>query len=87
MPDITQQSLLRRLLMYVHANPDASDSTLGIARWWLDPNEGVDVDALTQVLELLVADGVFAERVGADGRRSFRRICSDDRLRQLLGEP
>ena len=84
MPDPTTTALVRQLLAYTHANPDASDSAQGIARWWLDSTEEVDVQALGNALELLVAAGVFAERIAADGRRSYRRVGSDAQLAALL---
>lgn len=86
MPNLTTPALVRQLLMYTHANPNASDSAQGIARWWLDPSEGVNLQALDKALDLLVSRGVFAERIAADGRRSYRRICSDAQLQQLLAD-
>jgi len=84
MPNVKTKTLVRDLLMYVHANPDASDSAQGIARWWLDPKKEVDVQVLADALKFLVDKGVFAERVAADGRRSYRRSCSDAALLELL---
>jgi hypothetical protein len=84
MPNVKTKTLVRDLLMYVHANPDASDSAQGIARWWLDPVKEVDVQVLADALTFLVDNGVFAERVAADGRRSYRRSCSDATLIELL---
>jgi hypothetical protein len=86
MPDLTTQALVCQLLRYAHANPHASDSAEGIARWWLDPKEGVDVQVLREALEMLVRQGIFEERVATDGRRSYRRSCPDAELRKLLGE-
>lgn len=86
MPNFTTAAIVRQLLMYTHANPNASDSAQGIARWWLDPRVGVDLQALAQALDFLIERGVFAERLGTDGRRSYRRIGSDTQLQQLLAE-
>lgn len=84
MPNITTQAIVCQLLMYVQANPTASDSAQGIARWWLDTKEGVDVQILGEALNFLIARGVFAERVATDGRLSYRRICSDAQTQELL---
>ena len=86
MPYSTTPALVRQLLMYTHEKPNASDSAQGIARWWLDPRVCVDLRALGEALEFLVDRGVFAERLAADGRRSYRRIGSDAQLQQLLAE-
>jgi hypothetical protein len=84
MPNVKTKTVVRDLLMYVQANPNASDSAQGIARWWLDPAKEVDVHALADALKFLVDQGVFAERVGTDGRRSYRRSCSDAKVIELL---
>ena len=86
MPHFTTPAIVRQLLMYTHANPNASDSAEGIARWWLDPRVCVDLQALGEALDFLVERGVFAERLAADGRRSYRRIGTDRQLQQLLAE-
>jgi hypothetical protein len=86
MPDLRTPALLRQLLMYAQENPNASDSAQGIARWWLDPKDGLNLQALDEALDFLVSRGVFAERLAADGRRSYRRTCSDLHLQQLLAE-
>jgi len=84
MPNVQTKTLVRDLLMYVQANPNASDSAQGIARWWLDPSKEVDVQVLEDALKFLVDKGVFAERLVADGRRSYRRSGSDSTLLELL---
>jgi len=85
-PRPTMPDLVRELLRYSCANPNASDSAEGIARWWLDAPAGVDMQALEEALAFLVARGAYAERLAADGRRRYRRICSDSMLQLLLAQ-
>lgn len=82
----TVPDLVRQLVMYSIANPGASDSAEGIARWWLDPSAPADMQALAEALHYLVARDAFAERLAADGRRRYRRIGSDALLLALLAE-
>ena len=84
--NITTLALVRRLLMYTHANLDARDTALGIARWWLESKEEVDLQALDEALDFLVARDIFSERLAADGRRSYRRVCSGAVVLRLLQE-
>lgn len=84
MPLLTKQAVIRQLLVYADAFPEASDSAIGIARWWLDPAEAVDMQVLVDALEFLTAEGVFAQAVGADGRRRWRRVARTAHLRRVL---
>jgi hypothetical protein len=86
MSHLTTSALVRQLLMYALAHPNASDSAPGIARWWLDAGQGVNLQALDEALTILVRRGAFAERLAADGRRRYRRIGTDSLLQQLLDE-
>ena len=86
MSHLTTPARERQLLMYAQTHPNASDSTPGIARWWLDPGQAVNLQALDEALEMLVRRGAFADKLAADGRRSYRRIGSDVLLQQLLAE-
>lgn len=82
----TMPNLAHDLLRYSLANPGASDSADGIARWWLDPSAGVDMQALDEALQFLVARGAYAERQAADGRRRYRRVGSDAAMQALLAQ-
>src|SRR5512133_2462134 len=86
MSHLTTPALVGQLLMYAQAHPNASDSAHGIARWWLDTGEVVDMQALEEALGILVQRGAFAEKLAVDGRRSYRRIGSDALLQELLAE-
>jgi hypothetical protein len=86
MRNITTPAVVCELLAYVNANPSASDSVAGIERWWLNTSEGVDMPTLKNALDYLVGRGAFSERIAADGRRRYRRTCSDSELESLLAE-
>jgi hypothetical protein len=86
MLSIATQALVCELLAYVNANPTASDSAAGIHRWWLDPAQGIDMQTLNDALNYLVGRGAFSEVLAADGRRRYRRSCSDSQLQLLLAE-
>ena len=86
MPLLTKQAVIRQLLVYADVFPQASDSAIGIARWWIEPAEGVDMQVLADALDFLTAQGVFAEAVGADGRRRWRRLASTAHLRRVLAQ-
>jgi hypothetical protein len=82
----TTQAVVCELLAYVTANPGASDSAVGIQRWWLNPAERVDMQTLNNALDYLVGRRAISERIAADGRRRYRRSCSDSDLHSLLAE-
>ena len=86
MPLLTKQTVIRQLLVRAHAYPEASDSAQGIARWWLEPAEAVDMQLLAEALDFLVAQGVFAVRVGPDGRARWLRVGSDAALQRMLAQ-
>jgi hypothetical protein len=80
------QPLIRQLLAHVAAHPGASDTAEGIARWWLNPKEWVDMHELTAALDVLVARGVMAEQHAADGRCRYRRIGTAQQIAVLRAE-
>lgn len=86
MPLLTKPAVIRQLLVYADANPEASDSAQGIARWWLKPAEAVDMLVVIEALEFLAAQGVFVEVSGPDGRLRWRRVGSDALLREVLAK-
>lgn len=83
---ITAAAVICQLLIYVRANPNASDSAQGISQWWLDLNEGADVQLVNDVLDFVVDRGLFAKRVAADGRDHYRRSCTDAQIQQAISE-
>jgi hypothetical protein len=81
MPDPSDSEvaeLVRRLCRYVGANPRACDTLSGIACWWLD----VDPDdvPIQQALNWMTSHELMEELIAADGRRRYRRICTDAQL-------
>lgn len=85
MQDPTTRAVVCQLLAYANLHPSASDSVAGIQRWWLDP-AGVDMQTLSDALDWLVVREAFADHVASDGRRRYRRNCSDAQLQHLLVE-
>jgi Fe2+ or Zn2+ uptake regulation protein len=86
MQDPLTRAVVRQLLAYASAHPSASDSAAGIQRWWLDPAQGIDMQTLNHALNWLVSRGAFSEHVAADGRRRYRRHCSEVQLLSLIVE-
>ena len=86
----SKRELIARLARYLRANPLASDTREGIARWWVGA-DGVDPAMLDDALAWLVADGVVECMYAADGRVRYRRVTfggvSDARLDVLGGAP
>jgi len=82
-------AIVQGLARYLREHPFASDTTDGIARWWL-PGSGTppaaDVEA---ALQWLVAQGLVLRVVAPDGRVRYRRdgaaddAAWQDRLHQL----
>lgn len=66
------EAIERQLSAYLIANPEASDTAEGIARWWLRL-ELVDAEALATALDRLVEHGILERESGPDGRLCFRK--------------
>lgn len=68
-----ERYLERAVLDYLARNPQAMDTTEGIALWWIPmPGGRVDVEALEAVLDGLTARGLL-ERVGTGTHTHYRR--------------
>lgn len=59
-----QSEVIRLLLRYLIANPDAKDTAEGIFKWWIPKqHRELKPEALAQALATLVANGWVIERV------------------------
>jgi hypothetical protein len=86
MRDDSVNALVLVLARYLSANPDASDTAEGIARWWLPA--GTDRGSLMPALSWLTENGFIEVIQAADGhvryRRQGRPQASGDPLRRLI---
>ena len=74
------------LVRYLRANPLACDSASGIARWWLQPEIHVSMEALMHALEWLKQRGIVEQSAGTDGRTRYRRRGNDEALDAAVAE-
>ena len=59
---------------YLSTHPYASDTIIGIARWWLAPWPfPISLEQLEKAMQLLVTKGQVVSDVLGDGQRVFRR--------------
>jgi len=59
---------------YLSTHPYASDTLIGIARWWLVPAPApISLEQLEKALQLLVTRGQVVSDALGDGQRVFRR--------------
>jgi hypothetical protein len=70
--DETIDRLLRAIVRYVTAHPNASDTVEGVARWWVAADaEQVPLDVLRHALDLLTDRQVLTRRELRDGRHVY----------------
>jgi hypothetical protein len=73
-PPMDADDIARAIVEYLRAHPDAADTLVGIARWWLRPRIGPVVQsALEQAVEKLVANETLACETLGDGQLFYRR--------------
>lgn len=72
--DETLPTAAKALLSYWQVNPDAMDSTQGIAKWWLAGQSGqLSIVEIERALEVLVERGLAVRRKLADGTEVYAR--------------
>ena len=80
MPDCEQLTgVVRKLALYLRRNPEACDTTEGIAQWWFD---GVQFQRqeLAQALAILERVGLVESMRALDGHVLYRRSRADEEI-------
>ena len=70
--DAIVQSIMRQVTAYLSANPHASDTPAGIARWWLGADGSQNMETVERALEVLQARGIVESIDGLDGSIRYR---------------
>jgi hypothetical protein len=83
------QTVMRELLRYLIAHPDAKDTLEGIVKWWLSTNQGEWSRAVVQAaLDLLVKRGWLTVRGIIPARKIYGvNPARLDEIRAFLREP
>jgi len=63
-PEVT--TIVLGLAAYLRANPQACDGMDGIARWWFDPQDFIDKEALEMALQDLTSRGALQSLLVGD---------------------
>lgn len=67
------QSIAKAIERYVERHPEAADSEVGIAEWWLiEQGVSASVEDVREALELLERRGVMETVIVQDGRCLWR---------------
>lgn len=67
-----EENVRQMVLDYLREHPHAMDTLEGIAEWWIAPRmTREDVEALSNVLEVMAADGIL-ERLGTGSTSRYR---------------
>jgi len=79
--------VVRRIAGYLRANPQAGDTTDGVAQWWFG-GRAVSTELVEHALRWLESEGLLDAVRAADGRVHYRRASLeasiDARLDQLI---
>jgi hypothetical protein len=65
--------VVRRLALYLRANPLAGDTKEGIAQWWLGLNPS-STEIVERALRWLESERLLESVQAADGRVHYRRV-------------
>jgi hypothetical protein len=73
MYEVNRSQITRAILDYLSRNPNAQDTLLGIAEWWL-PQEQIkaNLTILNEVLMELVRKGLIVRSKGKDAQVHYR---------------
>jgi hypothetical protein len=84
-------TIVMHVSRYLRVHPEACDTPVGIARWWLDLDLPAPLAVVSEALGLMSAAGVVEAMPAADGRVRYRRRPSaeplDARLERLERDP
>lgn len=78
--------VVHALVAYLLEHPQASDTTAGIARWWLRADAPVNPALLPHALDWMEEQGLIDRVVGGDGRVRWRRGEDAARFEWAVGE-
>lgn len=73
MAESRQLNVTQAVLAYLMDNPDAHDTLVGIAEWWLlEQQIKTQTAAIRKALAELVSEGLILERRGKDSQVHYR---------------
>lgn len=73
MPDTNLSTIQQSILRYLADNPEAADSLVGIAHWWLNsPTDTHELDKIELALDALVQIEYLSTWEGPDQRIHYR---------------
>lgn len=79
--DLVVMALVSHLARYWRQHPDAGDTPIGIARWWIDEDlQPVTEAQAERALGWMAARGVVRTVLSADGRVLYRRASGGSDL-------
>lgn len=69
------EAIANAIVRHLHTHPLATDSALGVARWWLGPPlDSAPLEQVEQALEGLVAKGVLRRLRLSDGGVLYSQV-------------
>jgi hypothetical protein len=82
MCELTPSHVARRILEYLRRHPDAQDTIVGIAEWWLPKGKTkTPLKIVESALEELVAKDLVIERTRKDSQIHYR--MNINKLREI----
>ena len=69
----TKEDIARIILEYLRNNSEAGDTLQGVAMWWLSLEQiNVAVDAVSEVLEAMIKEGLIEKQMIHDDSFIYR---------------